>query len=257
MPSFKFHIVTVISIFVALALGIMVGTTLSDGVISNSQMSTIDLMQNRIVNLEEENKELISSLQETQLLKGNLKKRERDLFYKTLDRREYSTPLNLLFFDEQQLTEDWSYYLEEIDLKINKIVLNSNMEKEAYKHKLSKSLNLEVEALYTLLGKQIAMGINTQEFTHFLSLQEMKLASFEGEALPSNAQTYVFLFKDEHYDKSLAEIANAFAKQGLNVIIALSEDVDKDFEKSFHHSASIIRGVNQSTGLLQVLQSIK
>ncbi|WP_350344684.1 copper transporter [Proteinivorax tanatarense] len=256
MPSFKFHIVTVISIFVALALGIMVGSTLSDGIISNSQMNTIDLMQSRITLLEEKNKGLETDIQEMKLAKTNLKARERDYFYKTLEQKDYSMPITLVYFDEQDLLTQWNYYLENINLSINEIAINPDMEEEVYKQKLSQNLDVEVDTLYTILGKQTATGIKRQEFSYLTTLKELNLATFTGEEPPGSRETYVFFFQGDHYDNSLAELANTFVEEGLSVIIALDEEVEDDFVESLNYSAIIVENINQSTGLLEVLKSI-
>src|SRR5688572_27061559 len=65
MISFRFHVVSITAIFLAIAIGVVVGTTFIDRVTVNSLETRIDTVEDRADRAREENGRLESELETT------------------------------------------------------------------------------------------------------------------------------------------------------------------------------------------------
>ncbi|SES62687.1 copper transporter [Anaerobranca gottschalkii] len=225
MANFKFHVVTVVGIFVALALGIVIGTSLSDNIIIESQMSTIELMQNKINTLEEEKAALIVEVGD---LKGNikdLKESEEKLFSLLLKDYEDIDNVTLITFSKDNPISELPI------IKRGKISFQNII--------LIDEERLESEDLQTFLG--ITQNINkvfSEKMANFLHngddlsikyLEEIDLVTFYGDYDFTNQQ-YIFYFTGDGEDELLKIMAERL--YGLNnKVVAITSLDSKSFLK--------------------------
>lgn len=220
MANFKFHVVTVVGIFVALALGIVIGTALSDNIIIESQMSTIELMQNKINTLEGEKGNLIIELAD---LKGNmeeLKESEERLFSLLLKDYEDIENVTLITFSNDNTI------LELPVIKRGKVSLQNVI--------LINEERLESEDLQTFLG--ITQNVNkvfSEKLANFLHngddlsikyLEEIDLLTFFGNYDFTNQQ-FIFYFTGDEEDQLLKIMAERL--YGLNHKVVAITDLEK------------------------------
>lgn len=247
MPGFKFHIVTVVGIFVALALGIVVGTSLSDNIIIESQMSTIELMQNRINSLEVER---INLTEQTQSLAEEIKllrNAEEKLFAIAIENYGDIENITVIAIGESLELQDLEIvkrnklYLENI------ILINpDNLDSEGLRLFLGVESNVE-----EVFSEKLANFVHNNDDTSIKYLEQLEVISVSGNYDFSN-QKIIMFFDDEEIDKLLTITTNRLYQ--LNQRVYALTDLDRSVFGSLNKNINQITYVSRATSQMAVLQ---
>lgn len=246
MPSFKFHIVTVVGIFVALALGIVVGTLLSDNIIIESQMSTIELMQSRINSLEGEKNVL---LEQTQNLGEDIKllrSVEDKLFKVSIERYRDIENVTVIAMGER-------FSLYELELVKNDklsfenvILINpNNLDNE----RLGLFLGIEnnVEKVFS---EKLAFYLHNKDDLSLKYLEQLEVISLTGNFNLSNQKFLIYLSGEK--DSLLIPTAQRLFQ--LNQRVFVVTDGSGEVFKNLNTNIIQIPYIKRSTSQIELLQ---
>ncbi len=217
MPGFKFHIVTVVGIFVALALGIVIGTSLSDNIIIESQMSTIQLMQNRINSLENEKSDITEQMQKLAEDNNRLHRHEEILFQNAIARYHNQDNFAVVAFSN-------SLELNELQIVQNnkiffKNILLINYDEVLVSETLKEFLQVNGADIASVFSERLVGYLTTNDETSLKYLEEIGIISFNGN-YDFDEQEFIFFFEGKDSDESLRTITEKMA-QGDNSVFAV------------------------------------
>lgn len=247
MPGFKFHIVTVVGIFVALALGIVIGTSLSDNIIIESQMSTIELMQNRINSLEVERSNLT---EQTQRLAEDIKilrNSEDKLFaiaaenYNDIENITVIAMGESLELQDLELVKSNKLYFENI------VLINpDNLDSEGLRLFLGVENNVE-----EVFSEKLANFIHHNDDTSIKYLEQLEIISVSGDYNFSNQKIIVY-FSGEDLDRLLGITIERLYQ--LNQRVYAVTDLGNRALRDLNININQIAYITRSTSQIELLQ---
>lgn len=253
MLGFKFHIVTVVGIFVALALGIVIGTSLSDNIIIESQMSTIELMQNRINTLENDKSETLAQLESMADQNALLREHEKVLFETALGKFDDKSNLTAIAFGE-------SLDLMELGMvKNNKVLFQNiillNHQEIINSEGLKEFLNVQENVLYAF-SQKLAEILMSEDTTAMEFLEEIDVVSFNGDYVFSN-QDFVFYYQDNQGDEVLRLTNEKMSNLNYSVIAVSNSDVQSNDFDLLETNIDKVGNIDKATGQIDFLQQLE
>ncbi|QNO16172.1 copper transporter [Alkalicella caledoniensis] len=254
MPGFKFHIVTVVGIFVALALGIVIGTSLSDNIIIESQMSTIELMQNRINNLEDDKSEILAQLQNMADENHLLKRNEEVLFQSALGQFDDKSNLTAIAYGQSlDLLELQMVTNNKVRFQ-NVILINYTEVNES--EQLKEFLGIEEENTLEVFTDKLVDIIVSEDNTSLKYLEEIQILTFVGDYIFSN-QEFVFYYQDTEGDPSLRLANEKLNELNYSSIAVARSNVDSDELGKLNKNIERFQNIDTTTGQIEFLQSLE
>lgn len=251
MPGFKFHIVTVVGIFVALALGIVVGTSLSDNIIIESQMSTIELMQNRINTLETDRSNLIEQTQELAEDIKQLRLNEERLFDVAMDNFQNMDNITVIAYGDSleildlPIVKNNKLYFENIILVDYEALSNS----EGLEHFLQVEQNIN-----RVFSEKLANFIHSEDDLSIRYLEELQVISFNGSYDFSN-QKFLVYFKGNNEEDELLKVT-AERLHGLNQRVVAVSDLGSRSFANLSTNIDQIAYIGRTTSQIDLLERL-